>query len=369
MLAKYLFKKKRNIFLAALFDFLGGFFFGIFKKKSIEKTGEKTFLLIRLDHIGDILSSLSLPKILKENHTNCKVVFLTSSPGAELLRHNPFVDEIIIYDVSWFARKTDRVARKTRFSEIVKKLRKAGIGTAFGLRGDLRENFLMWCAKIPNRVGYGITGGGFFLTQEVRYRPGVHQTEHALDLLRAQGIPAEWTRPTIYFEKFLAEGILSTPFAVFQVKSGSAAKDWETAHINNFMEQFTKNFPKTSLVLIGAKGEERDSLDFSNNSKILDLRDKTGLRELCGWLQKSSVAIGPDSGPMHIAAALGVPTVFLYSGTNSFEEWRPLYENAVALRHDVPCSPCARVACNVKGHPCLSEIRPEQVVEAVKKIL
>ena len=93
------------------------------------------------------------------------------------------------------------------------------------------------------------------------------------------------------------------------------------------------------------------------------------MRDLCLLMKRFRVFIGPDSGPTHIAASLGVPSLFLYSGTNVFEQWKPLSEAAVILRHSVPCSPCHLEVCNVQGHPCMSEIKPEAVLKALEEKL
>ena len=94
-----------------------------------------------------------------------------------------------------------------------------------------------------------------------------------------------------------------------------------------------------------------------------NLIGKTNVRDLLVRLKACRLFIGPDSGPSHLAAALGIPTLILYSGTNLFEHWRSQAENADILRNPVACSPCGLKRCTVDGHPCMTGIKPESVIK------
>ena len=98
-----------------------------------------------------------------------------------------------------------------------------------------------------------------------------------------------------------------------------------------------------------------------------NLIGRTSLRELLFLIRRSRLFIGPDSGPTHVAASYGIPTLFLYSGTNVFEQWRSLEENAEFLRHSVPCSPCHLTRCPVQGHPCMTGIEPSAILLWIKE--
>ena len=135
-------------------------------------------------------------------------------------------------------------------------------------------------------------------------------------------------------------------------------------HAQTFLSEVSGRFPNHKIILVGTNLIPAKS--FAGMTGVIDLRGKTSLRELCLLIRRCRIFIGPDSGPTHIAAALGVPAVFLYSGTNDFERWRPLAEAATILRHPVPCSPCYLEICNVKGHPCMSEIKPEEVIKKLE---
>ncbi len=369
---KYLFKKKSYIFLASLLDGLGALFVRPFQKKPVAASYPAAHVLIvRLDHLGDVLAATGLPKILKENLPQCRVTFLTSSAAAPLLENNPFIDEALIYDAPWFSRKkTTNSVRGIGFFALARLLRQKKIQAALSLRGDLRENFLLWLARIPVRIGYGVTGGGFFLNKEVSYRRGVHESTHALDLLASLGIRCDQAQPQLYFSE--SEKHLSGPkekWIGVQLEAGTEAKEWPEERMKTFIELCAKELSGHKIVFVGTDAKRFAWLSGSveGNAQFVDLIGKTSLRELLLLLKQFKVFVGPDSGPAHLAASLGVPALFLYSGTNHFEEWKSLAESAFFLRHEVSCAPCGLVRCKVTGHPCLSGIEPDRVIHFIKE--
>ena len=389
---KYVFRKRRYIVLAALLDAFGYFLFRLFGvRKSIQETAPRNILVIRMDHLGDVLMATSVPKLIKESFPGCRVTFLTSSWAAALLENNPFVDEVMLYDAPWFSKKRYRKTGKSgSFSKLIRSVREKNFDLAVGLRGDLRENYLMFRAGIKARVGYGITGGGFLLTKEIDYNYSAHESERTLDLLRALGARKASLAPELYFsqgedtslnQKFLELGrSRNDKYIGYQIDAGAESKEWPLESAKAFINNVAGQFPDYKIVLVGSNSEKsrllrqpsglpRNDTRARSEGKVIDLVGKTTIRDLCILGRKFSAFVGPDSGPSHIAAALGVKTVFLFSGTNDFERWKPLSENAFVLKHPTKCTPCYLDTCNVKGHPCMSEIKPDRVMRVLELAL
>lgn len=379
---KYVFKKKTHRFLASLLDALGYPIFWLFGRRghSLKSENPASALVVRLDHIGDVLLSTAIPKAIKQNFPKCRVIFLTASWAVPLLQGNPFVDEILQFDASWFSNgRYQRNAKAYGLWGLLRVLRERKIDLALGLRGDLRENLLMFAAGIQERIGYGITGGGFFLTKEVAYRYDAHESEHQKDLLAALGLKVDSLEPRIYlsddegarFEKRLEPlGLAGDKnFICLLLGSGAPSKDWAASSVDEFIKLFVSHFPAYRIVLVGSSRRISDQLKTGSNERVLNLVGETTLRELCLLIRKSKFFIGPESGPTHVAAVLGVPTLFLYSGTNRYERWKPLQEAAMVLRHHVPCSPCESTLCRVEGHPCMDKILPEEVLKILQNKL
>ncbi len=366
---KYVFRKKRWSLVASAID-VAGSPLKLTTRRGPKLRDFKTALVVRLDHLGDVLLVTGVPKLLKESF-GCRVIFLVSSSAAPLLENNPFVDEIVRYDAPWFARGP---VRRRPLAVVARQLRAKNVDLAVAPRGDLRENFLLWLSGIPRRVGYGVTGGGFFLTDEADYPHAAHESARAAALFAQLGVRAPLPKPALYFtdteraafrEKLSAWGLGREPFVVFQSAAGTPAKSWPESHAERFLSLFAERFPGARAVLAAGAAPAAECRAASD---VVDLRGKTTLRELALLGEACAAFVGPDSGPTHLAAAAGAPTVFLYSGTNCVEEWGPLSESARVLRHPVPCSPCALTRCPVPGHPCMSGIGPEDAIRELEEI-
>jgi ADP-heptose:LPS heptosyltransferase len=125
-------------------------------------------------------------------------------------------------------------------------------------------------------------------------------------------------------------------------------------------------------VLVGGTEDQLIAQQITGTLPWPDVEDWTGMlktSELAALLERADAFVGADSGPAHLAAAVGAPTVVLFSGTNNAEQWRPWGPNVAVVRHEVPCSPCHRQECPLAGHPCMAGVRPEQVMEEVVRLM
>ncbi len=367
--------------MATLLDSVGYFLFWFFRRQRIFLNHSfKNILIVRMDHLGDVLLSTGVPKTLKENYPQSRLTFLTSSWAAPLLEHNPFIDEVIVFDAPWFLKK--RYPGKQGgygFFRLVRLIKKKKFDLGLSLRGDLRENLLLCLAGVRDRIGYGITGGGFLLTKEVHYRERIHERDRVINLLRPLGLKTDVLKNRIYFsedemkslENWMARWNLAGEKKLIgvQVGAGTISKDWPSESYARFLQSAGERMGgKFKIVLVGTRCDE-GLLAARQLPTCVDLIGKTSLRQLCALMTKFSFFVGPDSGPTHIASTLGVPTLFLFSGTNRFEEWRPLAETASVLRQPVECSPCGLQACDVKGHPCMTGIDPKEVLKILEERL
>ncbi len=382
-MTQYIFRKKRWKFLASALDAAGHLLSGFpsgFKDLPKET---RAILVVRLDHIGDIVRATAIPQLIKETYPTTKLIFLTNSAGAQLIEGNPYVDETIVFDPTWYQKNhTKAVAKSHNLGQAVQLLKNRKIDVAILPRGDIRENALAKMAGIPFRVGYGITGGSFLLSRVVRYRKDAHEDEHTMDVLRAFGIDVNWLRPRLYCQGteesakkvFLRFGMDSDlPWVGIQMEAGTPAKEWDLKQIHGFLYECISEFQKANFYFVGQNKDVAKILDqiLSDHPKLrwVNLIGKTSLGDLSVLLSKSRAFVGFDSGPTHMAAALDVPTLFVYSGTNDFEAWKPLGENATVFKNKVDCSPCHLTKCTVEGHPCLAGVSQASVIHWIKERL
>ena len=110
-------------------------------------------------------------------------------------------------------------------------------------------------------------------------------------------------------------------------------------------------------------------LDGATFDVLLPRVERGEMPNLAALLEQADLFAGADSGPAHLAAAVGTRTVVLFSGTNSPRQWRPWGEHVRVVRRPVDCSPCHRRTCPWREHPCMRGLRPGEVAEAIERLL
>ena len=384
MMGEYVFKRKWLRLLAGILDFFGyclKTIFNLFSKQQVLKSPDeyRKILLIRLDHMGDGLFLLPTLQSARKLFPNAHLTLLAGPWASSFVKPGVWVDEVKIFEAPWF-RRPPQFFRWTHFWEINRWIKKQGFEIGIDFRGDLRHLLWMSLCCIPIRAGYGGTGAGFLLTHEKSLNSTHHEVERNLDLLRLfqPGLKAgPFEAPTVYENAKIKIGELLTTngvqgdmgLAIFQVTAGYPSKEWEPAKFAEVMSKVSEN-PKLLVGVIGAR-EDADRIEkilTLVKSPVLNLCGKTNLEELGALFQRASVYVGLDSGPAHLAVAMGTRCVLIYSGVNDLRRWGPWImgkeEKVQILHREVSCSPCTLSVCNRK-HECLEPIQPGDVIKAL----
>jgi ADP-heptose:LPS heptosyltransferase len=151
-------------------------------------------------------------------------------------------------------------------------------------------------------------------------------------------------------------------------------KQWPVAYFAAVIDRLVEA-DAARVVLIGAPGDEEVAAAIRERVRrpqaVTSLVGKLPLGELPALLAGASLFLGNDSGPKHIAAGLGVPTVGIHSGTADVLEWGPIGPVAIAVARDMACAPCylAHAADCPRGIACLHDLEPARVYEACKRLL
>ena len=256
-------------------------------------------------------------------------------------------------------------------------LREGAYDAAIELRGDFRHILAMANTGIKYRVGLARTGLGFLLTHRLEYQPGQHEIERNLESLRQMGIEISRKAkfPQLYprkiddlnQKKVRKKLGITHPVLAVHATCFALAKRWPIASWAQLLDKLPK---KIDVVLIGAESEKTDmeTIQKACRRKIFLTAGLLSLPELTAFLKKSKLFIGVDSGPAHIAAAVGIPVLSLYSGTNQKEQWGPMGSKVTVIQKKPACSPCERLVCPI-GNECMNLIRVDEVLKQVERIL
>lgn len=385
---RYRFTRRRWHWLLAAVDRLGWLLVQMVRRlRRIESAGAaadpQAILLIQLDHLGDAVLTTTMLPALRRRYPSARIDVLCSTWNREVFASCAEVDRL-------------HVSRWNRFSRRLSliwplgivwwgwKLRRQRYGLAIDVRGEAPLAALMWLAGARRRVGWDCGGGGFLLTESARYEPARHEMESRLALLATLGIaarrPPAVARPrfhpgsvarSVIGRRLEALGRLDRPLCVLHIGAGTAAKRWPAAHWQELLGRIALDFD-ARVVLVGGPGERRLARAITAGKDwpgVADWTGQTHLAELAALAERADVFIGADSGPAHLAAAVGSKVIVLFSGASDPRIWRPIGESVAVLQQATACAPCHRSSCPLASHPCMSGLTPQHVVAQMHKFL
>ena len=329
-----------------------------------------SILIFAPSWIGDSVMSHGARRAVRKAHPNARLVVLTRPWVQELYAGCDVVDETILYDPHGADRGVSGFLRAAR------RVRVEGFDVSILFPNAFRAAFLIYAAGIPERWGYATEKRGLFLTKRVPPAPrpfGRHQAHFYLDLLGGLGLrvaePDLSLRATEEMRRaggalLEREGFKGGPLVgVHPGATNSRAKVWQASRYAEVASKLAETRDGQVVILGGVTEgllaeEVRAGVP---KERVLMLQGKTSLGELMGVLSELSVFLTNDSGPMHLAAALGVPTVAVFGPTDS-RETGPYSSIARVVREPVECSPCLYRDCPI-DHRCMEQVTPERVYE------
>jgi ADP-heptose:LPS heptosyltransferase len=339
-------------------------------------------LVIRLDHIGDLLCSFPAIRALRHKFSDAHISLLVGPWCYELSKLNIDVDEVIVYRAPWFDRRS---TNKSPFKSLTAllagaiTLRRKHFDLAVDLRGDLRNILLMALSRIPVRVGYSDVGCGFLLTHPLKRNRWQHETLRSLAVVRALGCEGE-----AEIKLSVSRSALQSVLALLQSSGvvdasllivvhpfgGNRAKWWTSNEVVRVCKYLYEAFG-ASVILTGAN-EERPAIEsarISSGNVAVNFAGKLSLQELIALIALADGVITTDTCTMHFAAALGTPQVVLFSSQVHPVEWAPIQGEYVLLHFPPACAGCELPTCPLPSHPCMSAIKAEHVIDALEKLM
>lgn len=367
--------------LAGAFDAVGGMITLVlrpFEKPPVTKEIKK-ILVVRLDHIGDVVMTWPAIRALHKKFPRAEIDLLVDEKIAPLFEHSKEIHQVLRVKENWFLKGKEFLPLWKEFWRLVHFIAKLNYDAAFDFRGDVRNILLMFFSHIPHRYGFGETGGGFLLTEKAVYDRSLHQVLLNLSLLRSfhlpkdnKLLPFEYPRERASeFWQVIGEEPPTTvlPRVVVQMGAGTLAKCWDVDSFRALIQKID-NEDLAQIILVGTEEEKEALPDLKINTiHMIDLRGRSRLEDLPVLFDVCDIFIGNDSGPAHIAAAQGLEIILLASGTNDIRYWYPWTERLHILQHEVPCAPCENRICPVEGHPCMEQITVEQVFAAFQALV
>jgi len=332
-------------------------------------------LIIKFSSLGDIiLSTAALRAIRQKFLHNYKISFLVGEESKDLLFNCPYIDELLVCDFK------NRDKGMAGLLKIAQALRKKNFDIVVDLQNNRKSHILSFLTLALNRYGYDNKKFGFLLNQRIKdERPLLDPVTHQFRILEMLDIDSEgprlelWPTPAdrSYIDEFLKSEWLSANQMLIGINISASSrwtsKNWPLHHITKLCEGLSHRDMRVAIT-----GTEKDLTQANilinklKNIKIINACGKTTVNQLACLIKKCAVFISPDSAPLHVAASQGVPFIALFGATDSRRHLPNVKECAV-IKKDLACSPCYKPQCKIVK--CMELIKPEEVLEAIDKLL
>jgi heptosyltransferase-3 len=345
-------------------------------------------LVYRLGSLGDTLVVLPAFHLVRRTYPHAKITLLTNAPVSQkaaparaVLEGSGLVDDYLSYPVG--LREPRMLLsligqiRAKKCSDAVYLAKPKG-----GMLNVMRDILLLQAGGIRRVHGVPISRGYRYCRAIPGHRAVESEGCRVMRCLRKLGNidianPESWSLGLSDRESEVANAFVGNSSTALwlgvSIGAKASAKDWEDPNWSILLHMIQRTWPTSELYFVGSEDE------YARSQRLIDM---SGLRgaNLCGQLtprvsagvlSRMNVFIGHDSGPMHLAAAVGTPVIAIFSSRNIPGEWYPcdLYGRNRIVYHEVPCMGCQLVDCISERKRCILSITPDEVFQALQEVV
>jgi lipopolysaccharide heptosyltransferase II len=344
-------------------------------------------LLLRLERIGDLLMTLAAIEDARAAWPHAEIELAVGSWNRALANLIPGLAHVHTADAPWLARET-----ATSWYSLMKQVRRwraRRYDVVVNFEPDIRSNFIAWRTRAPFRIGYWTGGGGKLLTDAYAYAPAIHTSLNARKLIAdAAGVPAPLEVVRMRSPRRLAppeeaerraHDVLhdrAGPFIAVHSGGGRLSKQWYVDRFAEVARALSKTYGAT-IVLTGSDGDrpivKQVRRLLADDVPLVDVAGVLDVPALAAVLARMDLLVTGDTGPMHLAAAMGTPIVALF-GPSDPRRYGPNTPESRVVRVSLPCSPCGQVRLppeRCRGHvpDCMNGITVDMVLSAAAELL
>jgi len=344
-------------------------------------------LIVKLSAIGDVIHTLPALNAIRGRFPGARITWLVEASASALVVGHRALDRVIVYKRKQWMKRLKSPGRKGAFKEILtflRDLRDTRYDMIIDFHALIKSGTLVWLAKGRRKIGFDkgmqhMEHSYLFLNERVA---PVDMEIHALtrQLILAEAIGAH-SREVVYdiplsaddeknARELLRENRIdcSRPLVAIHPVAKWDTKLWFNERFANLADRLVGEYG-ADIVFTGGT-EDRSVIEQIRammNAACANLAGKTSLKTLASLYRKAAVVVSTDTGPMHIAAAVGTPVVALFGPT---APWRtgPFGSGHQVIRVAVPCSPCFQRRCDVHQCVCMKQITVEMVMEGIERL-
>lgn len=331
-----------------------------------------SILIILMGSLGDVARGLCLVNHIKSNRPQSRLSWLVETKWADLVRFHRNIDRVIVFERTW------RIAAQWK---LYRDLNAEHFDITLDLQRILKSGIFSFLSRAGRRVGFHRRNAKefnwIFNNEHIGYQSDdLSKIRHYLKFTEYLGLPDPGTLE-FGFSSLIDEeasphavAVLKHPFIAIVLGASWQSKDWA---FEGYLEliRYILSTLKLQVVLLGESSRQALAKNLSqkvNRPDLIDMTGKTSLVELAAILRKAVAGVGPDSGPGHLAAAVGTPFVTLFGPTSPARTAPIGYEHlVVTAAYD--CAPCYKKRCPDRHHSCMDDIKPARVIEKLSSAL
>lgn len=333
------------------------------------ETPPKKVLIVLLGAIGDVCRALPLATRIKQHWPETALYWAVEPKSAGLLEGHAALDRVIVFD---------RPRGLPAYREFIEELRAANCDLVIDLQRHLKSGVTSWLSRAPRRLGFNWKNtkeGNFlfnnlFIDQIEEFSPKILQYQRFGDRL---GLPAveklnfglkSTAAEQAKVREFIGEN--SKPKIAMILGSSWASRLWPISFYRELILRLQKE-RNAEIILVGGSLEKKMAEAIARDVPVLNAVAKFSLHELVALFESCTAAFGSDSGPMHIAAATGIPVVSLW-GSTSPKRSAPYGSEHLILQSTISCAPCYLSRCPGLGTLCMRSLTPEPAFAKISTV-
>jgi len=348
-------------------------------------------LIVNPFGIGDCLFATPLLHSLKDAFPDTRIGFLCNKRTAPLLKKNPFIDQLFIYERDEFKRlqSVSWITWLREFSRFIKSIQKAKFDLAIDLSLSTPFGFFLFLAGIKKRIGYNYKNRGMYLTRSMQLRSydKKHMVEYYNGILDLLKVKPHYSSMELYLNEedvASAQNLLReknpdnlSPIIVIAPGGGASwgkeayLKYWPAGNFKVLIDKILEKYNPAIIIV----GDLTDStLLGAGDSKVINCTGKLTLAQTAALIQKADLFIGNDGGLLHMAVALGIRTISFFGPVDPLV-YGPYPQDPhrhSILRKTLECSPCYRsfrLSSCKNDRECLVKINVEDAINAIDNVL
>ncbi len=343
-------------------------------------------LIVKLSSIGDVVHALPVLRTIRHNLPDAYIAWVIEDRAKEILDGNKDIDRVIIVNTKKWRKRLDGPAFREIFS-IIKTLREDRFDTAIDLQGLIKSGVISILSGAKTVIGFDLKScreSLNILFTNKKISPGnkdVHIVDKNLSLLKPFGfkeIKREFflshsPKDDEYIDDFFAKIKLRPirrmgapkPLIAINPAAGWKTKEWGIKNYAELCGRIVKEI-NADVILTWGPGEEAMVNGITASMPFSPLvAPPTSIKQLIALLRRCRLFIGGDTGPLHIAAALKIPTVAIYGPSNPSRNG-PYGDGHIILHKEIECSGCYKRNCDILK--CMKMISVEEVFKGVKEL-